>query len=153
VTGGLLSAERFADVFPREGIRLVQRAHDKWDALHQAAALLIELGAVSPEYEGAMRSREEQISTYMGEGVAIPHGTNEGRAFIKRTTIGLLQYPEGVDWDGEVVRLVIPIAAAGEEQIELLSSIALLLLEADEVKALQDATHVEQVMEIISRPR
>lgn len=148
-----MPANSFADVFSVEGIRLVQRAHDKWDALHQAASLLVEIGAVAPAYEEAMRERENQISTFMGEGVAIPHGTNDGRQHVLRTAIGFLQYPEGVDWDGEKVFMVIPIAAKGEEQVDLLSNLALLLLEEDDVASLRAASTPEEVLEIVSRAR
>ena len=59
-------------------------------------------------YAAAILEREGQISTYMGEGVAIPHGTDQARAFVRRTTLGFLQFPDGVDWDGETVYLCIP---------------------------------------------
>jgi mannitol/fructose-specific phosphotransferase system IIA component len=149
--GELLSADSLADIFSAEGIRLVQRAHDKWDALHQAASLLVSLGAVTPEYEASMLERENQISTYMGEGVAIPHGTNSGRSAIRKSAVGFIQYPAGVDWDGEIVHLVIPIAAQGEEQVDLLSAIAMVLMEPGDVSALRQAASEDEVISIIRK--
>ena len=80
-------------VLVREAIRLAQHADDKWDALRQSGALLEELGAVDDGYAAAILEREGQISTYMGEGVAIPHGTDAGRALVRRTALGVPPVP------------------------------------------------------------
>jgi PTS system mannitol-specific IIA component/phosphocarrier protein FPr len=133
-------------VLVREAIRLAQHATDKWDALRQSGALLEELGAVDEGYAAAILEREGQISTYMGEGVAIPHGTDEARALVRRTTLGFLQFPEGVDWDGETVYLCIPIAASGDEHVGVLSALAEILVEGDSAAALRDATDVDDVL-------
>ena len=133
-------------VLVREAIRLAQHADDKWDALRQSGELLEELGAVDEGYAAAILEREEQISTYMGEGVAIPHGTDEARALVRRTALGFLQYPEGVDWDGEMVYLCIPIAASGDEHVGVLSALAGILVEGDSAAALREATDVDDVL-------
>jgi len=133
-------------VLVREGIRLAQHADDKWDALRQSGALLEALGAVDDGYAEAILERERQISTYMGEGVAIPHGTDEARALVRRTALGFLQYPEGVDWDGETVYLCIPIAASGDEHVGVLSVLAEILVEGDSAAALRAATDADDVL-------
>ena len=133
-------------VLVREGIRLAQHAADKWDALRQSGALLEELGAVEPGYAAAILAREGQISTYMGEGVAIPHGTDEARALVRRTALGFLQYPDGVDWGGDTVYVCIPIAASGDEHVGVLSALAEILVEGDSAAALREATDVEDVL-------
>ena len=133
-------------VLVREAIRLAQHADDKWDALRQSGALLEELGAVDEGYAAAILEREGQISTYMGEGVAIPHGTDEARALVRRTALGFLQYPDGVDWDGETVYLCIPIAASGDEHVGVLSALAEILVEGDSAAALRAATDVNDVL-------
>ena len=133
-------------VLVREAIRLAQHADDKWDALRQSGELLEELGAVDEGYAAAILEREEQISTYMGEGVAIPHGTDEARALVRRTALGFLQYPEGVDWGGEMVYLCIPIAASGDEHVGVLSALAGILVEGDSAAALREATDVDDVL-------
>jgi mannitol/fructose-specific phosphotransferase system IIA component len=137
-------------VLAREAIRLAQQATDKWDALRQSGALLEELGAVDEGYAAAILEREGQISTYMGEGVAIPHGTDEARALVRRTTLGFLQYPDGVDWDGETVYVCIPIAASGDEHVGVLSALADILVEGDSAAALRDATDVDDVLSRLS---
>lgn len=133
-------------VLSRAAIRLGQHATDKWDALRQAGALLEEIGAVDDGYAAAMLEREGQISTYMGEGVAIPHGTDQARALVRRTALGFIQYPVGVDWDDEVVHLVIPIAASGDEHVGVLSALAEVLVEPGSAAALREATDIDDVV-------
>ena len=139
-----------AGVLVREAIRLAQHADDKWDALRQAGALLEELGAVEEGYAAAILEREGQISTYMGEGVSIPHGTDQSRSLVRRTALGFLQYPDGVDWDGETVYLCIPIAASGDEHVGVLSALANVLVEPDSAAALRNATDVDDVLARLS---
>jgi mannitol/fructose-specific phosphotransferase system IIA component len=134
-------------VLVREAIRLAQHADDKLAALRQSGALLEEIGAVEEGYAAAILEREGQISTYMGEGVAIPHGTDQARALVRRTALAFIQYPDGVDWDGETVYLCIPIAASGDEHVEVLSALAEVLVEPDAAEALRTATSVDDVLE------
>jgi mannitol/fructose-specific phosphotransferase system IIA component len=138
------------DVLVREAVRLAQHADDKWDALRQSGALLEELGAVDEGYAAAILEREGQISTYMGEGVAIPHGTDAARDLVRRTALGFLQYPDGVDWDGETVHLCIPIAASGDEHVGVLSALAEILVDDDSAAALRAATDVETVLALLN---
>jgi PTS system mannitol-specific IIA component/phosphocarrier protein FPr len=138
-----------ADVLVREAIRLAQHATDKWDALRQSGALLEELGAVDDGYAAAILERERQISTYMGEGVSIPHGTDAARALVRRTALGFIQYPDGVDWDGETVFLCIPIAASGDEHVGVLSALAEVLVDGDSAAVLREATEIETVLALL----
>ena len=86
----------------------------------------------------------------MGEGVAIPHGTDAARALVRRTALGFLQYPEGVDWDGETVYLCIPIAASGDEHVGVLSALAEILVDDDSAAALRTATDVDEVLALLN---
>ena len=140
-------------VLAREAIRLAQHADDKWDALRQSGALLVEIGAVEPGYADAILEREGQISTYMGEGVSIPHGTDQSRVLVRRTALGFLQFPDGVDWDGETVYLCIPIAASGDEHVGVLSALAEVLVDGDSAAVLRGATDVETVLALLNPSR
>lgn len=133
-------------VLDRSAVRLGQHATDKWDALRQAGALLEEIGAVDDGYAAAILEREAQISTYMGEGVAIPHGTDPARALVRRTALGFIQYPDGVMWDDEPVHVVIPIAASGDEHVGVLSALAEALIEPGSAAALREATDIDDVL-------
>ncbi len=139
-----------ADVLPIEGIRLGRKASDKWDAIRQSGALLVELGAVEPAYADTMLERERSVSTYIGEGVAIPHGTDASRALVRQTTLGVLQFPDGVDWDGQKVTLCVAIAAKGEEHVTVLSALAQILMEPDQAARLRTSADVAEVHRLLS---
>ena len=120
-------------------------AEDRDDAIRQAGEALLAVGAVEASYIDAMFERENSVSTFMGEGVAIPHGTLAGKDAVKADALVLLRFPEGIDWDGNDVRLVFGIAARGNGHIALLSQLATVLLEPEKAEALRNATTTEQV--------
>ena len=138
------------DVLPREGIRLALAATDKWDAIRQSGALLLELGAVEDGYPEAMLERERSVSTFIGEGVAIPHGTDESRALVRQTTLGVLQFPAGVEWDGQRVTICVAIAAKGDEHVTVLSALAQILMDPAQAERLRTSANVEDVHELLS---
>ena len=106
-------------------IRLNAVAKDKNDAIRQAGELLVAGGCVSRGYVEGMVARETTMSTYLGAGVAIPHGEYDNRADIYRTGLSVVQFPKGVEWEeGELAHLVIGIAAAGDEHVGVLSQLA-----------------------------
>ena len=136
-------------VLPREGIRLGLTAADKWDAIRQCGAVLTELGAVEDGYPDAMLEREKSVSTFIGEGVAIPHGTDESRALVRRTTLGVLQFPAGVDWDGQTVNICVAIAAKGDEHVTVLSSLAQILMNPAQAEQLRTSASVDAVYDLL----
>ena len=131
-------------------VRLGLVAKDKGDALRQCGEVLVDIGAASAEYGEAMRERELSVSTYIGEGVAIPHGTNASREHIARAAIAYLQFPDGVDWDGNDVRVCIAIASRSEEHVDILQSLAAVLMEPESAAALRDATSIDEVMALLA---
>lgn len=132
-----------------EGVRLGLRATDKHDAISQCGRVLGELGAVEEPYQAAMHEREKSVSTYVGEEVAIPHGTDESRRHVLRTALAFLQFPDGVDWDGNRVTLCIAIAADGNQHVKLLASLATILLAPGQADRLRTATDVDTVLELL----
>jgi mannitol/fructose-specific phosphotransferase system IIA component len=137
-------------VLGREGVRLGLKAADKWDAVRQSGALLDELGAVEAGYPEAMIERERTVSTFIGEGVAIPHGTDEARSLVRKTTLGFLQFPDGIDWDGNDVRVCVAIAAKGNEHMAVLSGLAQILMEPEQAEALRSSKSADEVLELLS---
>ena len=108
-------------------IRLGATPHDKNEAIRQVAALLAENGKVAPEYVEGMFAREAQENTYLGNGVAIPHGTPQSRHLIKETAIAVLQVPGGIDWEdgeGEPAYLIVGIAASDNEHLAVLKRLS-----------------------------
>ena len=123
-------AER--QVICREGVRLNQTSVSKEEAIQAAGELLVQLGYVDESYIPAMQEREKLITTYMGMGVAIPHGTSQAKGTVKKTGIVFLQYPDGVDFGKEKAQLVFGIAGIGNEHMDLLAKICN-MLEDEEV--------------------
>jgi mannitol/fructose-specific phosphotransferase system IIA component len=131
-------------------VRLGLVAGDKADALRQCGAVLVEIGAASSAYADALLEREESVSTYIGEGVAIPHGTNESREHIERAAIAYLQFPDGVDWGGNEVQVCIAIASRSEEHIDILQSLAAVLMVPESAAALREASSIDDVIALLS---
>jgi mannitol/fructose-specific phosphotransferase system IIA component len=93
------------------------------------------------------------VSTYVGEGFAIPHGTNESREHVSRTALGFLQFPDGIEWDEDAdgpVFVCIPIAASGSEHLSLLATLAEVLLDPDLAKRLRETTDPHEVLQILA---
>ena len=112
-------------ILSKDRISLQASAVDKADAIRKAGELLVNTGCVLPEYVEGMLTREQSMSTSLGNGVAIPHGIYENRDHILKTGISVLQLTDGVDWDeGEKVFMVIGIAASSDEHVGVLSSLA-----------------------------
>ena len=138
------------DLLTESSIRLDAHASGRDDAIRQAGQALVEAGAVDPSYIDAMLLRENSVSTYVGEGVAIPHGTLAGKDSVTHDGIVVLRFPDGVDWDGNDVRVAVGIAAKGNGHIALLSQLATVLLDADKAAALRDATTSDQVYALLA---
>ena len=112
-------------ILSKDRISLQASAADKADAIRKAGELLVTTGCVLPEYVEGMLTREQSMSTSLGNGVAIPHGIYENRDHILKTGISVLQLTDGVDWDeDEKVFMVIGIAASSDEHVGVLSSLA-----------------------------
>ena len=90
----------------REDVRLGCQAVDWRGALEQAARALVEAGRADPEYGEGLLAREAQSSTYLGKGIAIPHGTPDSRRFVRSTGVRVLQFPQGVTWHDGALSLI-----------------------------------------------
>lgn len=102
-------------------------APDRTAAIDLVGSILVAEGCVTSNYIAEMRQREEIVSTYLGNGIALPHGTNEARSAVLRTGLAVAQFPDGVPWGDEPAYLVIGLAATSEEHIEVLSRLATIL--------------------------
>lgn len=133
-----------------DAIRLHERAAGKADAIRACGEVLVATGAVAPEYVPAMLEREESVSTYIGEGVAIPHATLAGKATVRRDALCFLRFPDGVDWDGETVTVCIGIAAVGDGHLDILAELAQILLDPERAAALREATTPDRVLAMLT---
>ncbi|MCM3170662.1 MULTISPECIES: PTS sugar transporter subunit IIA [unclassified Paenibacillus] len=125
------------------------KAQDKYEAIRMAGQILKDAGHITADYIEKMIEREEIVSTYVGNGLAIPHGTKESKSFILSTGISVIQYPEGVDFGEEKAYMVIGIAAQGGEHMEILTSIAVICAEDENMEALRLAKTAEEVIAIL----
>jgi mannitol/fructose-specific phosphotransferase system IIA component len=137
-------------VLSAEAVRLGLSATDKEDALRQCGAVLVEIGAADTAYADAILEREQSVSTYMGEGFAIPHGTDASREHINRAALAFLQFPEGVDWNGKECFVCIAIASKSNEHIGILQSLAMVLSDADSARRLRETTSADEVLELLA---
>jgi len=133
-------------------IQLAAQAHDKQDAIRQAGELLVRGGCVEPPYVLGMLAREQTMSTYLGNGVAIPHGQHEDLGLVRRTGISVLQIPAGVEWEpGELAYLVIGIAASSDEHVGVLANLAEIIEDSDEATRFAQTTDPLVIMERLNR--
>lgn len=141
------------EVLSVESIVLAGTATTRDGAITEAGELLVACGAVEPSYVDAMHEREGSVSTYMGNGLAIPHGTNEAKDAIRRTGISFVRYPEPIDWNGKPAEFVVGIAGAGKDHMALLTQIAGVFLDKGEVARLREAQSVEEVQAVLAGAR
>ena len=137
-------------VLIKEGIRLNQAPVSKEEAIQAAGDLLHQLGYVDETYVDAMQEREKLITTYMGMGVAIPHGTSQAKGTVKKTGIVFQQYPEGVDFGDEKAQLVFGIAGIGDEHLDLLAKICKVLEDEEVLEKMKTTSDLDWVLERLS---
>ena len=138
------------DILPLDNILVGAAAADKWEAIRAAGRVLVEGGYVDESYVEAMVERERLTTTYMGMGLAIPHGTQQAKDSVKRTGLSVIQYPEGVDFDGEKAYLVVGIAGVGDEHLELLARVSEALDDEQTLEKLKNSTNPRDIYEVLN---
>ncbi|GAA2596838.1 hypothetical protein GCM10010435_90080 [Winogradskya consettensis] len=136
-------------VLEPRAVRVHEIATDRESAIHRCADVLEEIGAVHPAYREAMLDREWAMSTYVGEGVAIPHGLDMSRDLVRRDSLAVLRFPGGIDWEGGRVTVCVAIAARGDGHVALLSQLALILLDPRKAEILRSATDPEAIVAML----
>jgi PTS system mannitol-specific IIC component len=137
------------DLLLRESMVLDAAGDTRDEAITRAGQLLVQAGAVDASYVDAMHAREATVSTYMGNLLALPHGTNEAKGSVRRTALAFVRYPDGVDWNGKPVRFVVAVAAQGDDHLALLGRIAKVFADEEQVARLERATSTEEVLEVL----
>jgi PTS system mannitol-specific IIC component len=136
-------------LLPESAIVLEGTARTRDDAISEAGGLLVASGSVQPAYVESMHEREKSVSTFMGNSLAIPHGTNDAKASILASGLSFVRYPKGIDWSGKQAKFVIGVAGAGDEHLTLLGKIAQVFLDPDRVAALEAATTTADVVAVL----
>jgi mannitol PTS system EIIA component len=138
------------ELLPDEHMVLAARAASREDAIRQVGELLVGTGAVHSAYVDQMLERESVVSTFVGDGVAMPHGTLGAKDDVVREALGVLVLENPIDWAGQPVMLVIGIAAHGRRYITLLSQLAANLLDDGRVGELSAAATKDRVRELLA---
>lgn len=137
------------EVLSKENIRLNVALKDKEEAIRYAGNILVENGYVEAAYVDKMLEREELTSTFMGNNVAIPHGTEDAKGRVLETGLSVVVVPEGVDFgDGNIVKVLIGIAGKGDEHLEVLSKIAIVCSEEENIQKIVDAKAEEDIIRL-----
>ena len=130
----------------KENILMDQTAGSKEEAIEMAGRLLVQQGAVEEAYIDSMLEREKVVSTFMGNGLAIPHGTDEGKTSVIESGLSLVQVPGGVDFDGNEAKVVLGIAGKDNEHLDMLQKIAVLFSEEENAEQVINASSADEII-------
>lgn len=138
-------------ILATENIELNVSVKNKEDAIRYVGEILVNNGYVEETYIDKMLKRESLTSTYIGNQVAIPHGTEDSRDDVKATGISLITIPNGVDFgDGNIATVIIGIAGKDDEHLEILSNIAIVCSEVENVQKIAGATTINEVLQLFN---
>ncbi len=138
-------------IFNKNNLVLGLESVSKEEAIKRVGEILAKEGYVKEEYIQAMLEREEIVSTYIGMGVAIPHGVGEAKKEVKKSGIAVLQYPNGIKFGDEVAYLVVGIAGVGDEHLTILSNIAMSLEDEGLVEKLRKTYDVNDILKVFNK--
>ena len=133
-------------------VLLNRKFASKQEVIRAIGEIMVRCGEVTPRYVLGMFEKEDQYSTWITEGVALPHGTNQVKSEVLRNSVVLVQIPDGVEWgDGKTVYLAIGLAGTGnEEHLKLLSALAEVLQHQANVERLRSSDSEEEVIGMLT---
>ena len=135
------------DVLVKDNIELGVELDSQDEAIRRAGELLVQNGYVEEKYIDSMFEREKSVSTFMGNAVAIPHGTSDSKQWVEKSGLSILTVPEGVEYgDGEIAMLIIGIAGKGDEHLEILSNIAQVCSDEENVAKIVQAESKDELL-------
>lgn len=134
-------------ILSANNILLNEKIDTKDEAIRLVGKILVENGYVEPDYVDAIFEREAMTTTYMGNFVAIPHGTDEAKKQVKETGIVIIQVPDGVDFGGgNIVKLIFGLAGKGDDHLKILSNIAIVVSDEENVDKIVKTTTKEGIL-------
>jgi mannitol/fructose-specific phosphotransferase system IIA component len=139
---------QYMKIIKKSDIKLNLEPMTRDEAIDLAGKLLVDSGYVMPEYIDAMHQRETIVSTYIGNGVAIPHGVGQAQQYIKKSGIVVLQFPKGISYNDNLCYLVIGIAGKNDEHITILSNLAESIVDEEEAKKLWTLDDLNQMYKV-----
>lgn len=138
-------------ILKSDNIILGLKSESKEEAIERAGKMLVKEGYVNNNYIAAMQEREKIVSTYIGMGIAIPHGVGEAKKEVKESGIVVLQYPDGVVFGDDLAYLVIGIAGVGDDHLEILSNIATSLEDETLVDKLKNTNNKFEILQTFNK--
>tara|TARA_B100000945_G_scaffold238073_1_gene194164 strand:- start:323 stop:748 length:426 start_codon:yes stop_codon:yes gene_type:complete len=140
------------EILKKSAIAVSQELSSKEEATRLAGELLIKSGNIREEYIDSMLEKleKEGFATYIGNGVAIPHGMEEGKKYINETGISIIQSHEGVEWNGEIAYIIVGIAAKDDEHIDVLSKLAELIEDPEDAKKIWQLDSEDKIYELFN---
>ena len=140
------------NVLIKESIQTKKSFTDNKEATVAAGNILFQNGYVDQEYVDSMLEKLEtqSFATYIGNGVAIPHGMAEGSKYVKNTGFSIIQVPDGVEWNEERAYIVVGIAANSDDHMNVLASLADAIEDPEEAKKLWSETSVDKIFDLLS---
>ena len=133
----------------QQDLHMGAAASNKQDAIQQVAAALAAAGCVSPAYVDGMLQRELQTSTYLGNGIAIPHGTTDTRDLVLKTGVQVFQFPQGIAWGEETAYVVLGIAARSDEHLALLRQLTHVLSDENVAERMAKTASAEELRSLL----
>ncbi|WP_054026148.1 PTS sugar transporter subunit IIA [Bacillus sp. FJAT-28004] len=136
-------------ILSTEKVKLNVNIKDKYEAIRMVGQMLVDAGHAPQSYIDKMIEREESLSTYIGGGLAMPHGTNESKALIQSTGMAIITVPGGVDFGGEEpAQLIIGLAAVGDDHLDILTNVAVLVSEEEDMQRILNASSAQELISI-----
>jgi PTS system mannitol-specific IIA component len=136
-------------ILSTEKVKLNVNIKDKYEAIRMVGQMLVDAGHAPQSYIDKMIEREESLSTYIGGGLAMPHGTNESKALIQSTGMAIITVPAGVDFGGEEpAQLIIGLAAVGDDHLDILTNVAVLVSEEEDMQRILNASSAQELISI-----
>jgi len=134
-----------------EDISIINGFYTKQDAIKAVSENMIKAGLVKPDYTQSMFDRDLQISTFLGNGIAIPHGTTDKRDSVIQTGLKVIYYPDGINWDEDnnIAYVVIGIAAKSNEHLDILRQLTRAVIAEDTIKRIQSVKKPEELLTIL----
>ena len=146
-----MCANNMEKIIELENIVLNLESEDYEDVIRRSGKLLVDGGYVTEQYIEGMIARNRNFTTAIGNGIAIPHGEKDYKQYINKTGLSVMTYPQGIEWNGEKVYLVIGIAAKGNEHLEILENIVDRLDDSDAVMALIEANSKQAIYDLLTK--
>ncbi|MFC0277044.1 PTS sugar transporter subunit IIA [Enterococcus devriesei] len=132
-------------------VEFKQESVSKEQAIKEAGRVLLKNNLIEEQYIESMLEKEKSDITYIGNGIAIPHGMNEAKKYVKKSGISVIHYPNGIQYDENKAYLIIGIAGGDNDHLEILQDLAVKLSDEDYVDTLVKASNMDKFLEIFNQ--